>query len=333
MKMRTAKIAISVVLLVGIVAAVSTPQLLGSRAGEVLESLRGADPNWLALSTLLFAAGFLTTVCAWRTALAASGGSISLRRGTACLGVGSVVNTFTPARLGDAVKIALFSRAIDAPDRLWTAGGVYAAVGAARCLAIAALVVAASVTGALPLWPVFALCGGVAALGVFALSSSRWRRYPRVAHLLEGFAALERSPKFGIRVLGWAAATALLRLAAIVALAAGLELPHPLLAALVISAALDLSGAIPLTPGNVGVASGALAVALQSRGIGVTQAMGTGIAIQAIETVVALTAGAAGALYFARPSRMLGRWAVRAAAVGMSGELALVLGAVFFGLT
>jgi len=333
MKRRTTKIVLSIALLAAVVAAVATPQLLGTRTAAALNSLHGADPIWLAVATLCFAAGFLTAVCAWRTALAASGGRISLRGGTASLGVGALVNTFAPARIGDAVKIALFSRAIDGPDPVWTAGGVYAAVSAARCLVIAVLVVAASLTGALPLWPVFVLCGGVAALGAFALSSARWRRYPRVAHLLEGFAALERSPRFGLQVLAWAAGTGLTRLAATAALSEALGLPHPLLVALVICPALDLSSALPLTPGNIGVASGALAVALQSRGIGVTQALGVGIAIQALETVVSLTAGTSGALYFARPSRFVGRWALRVAAVGLSGGLALLLGAIFFDLT
>ncbi len=333
MNLRTTKIAISVAFLAAIAAAVATPHLLGDRVSAALGSLQGANATWLAVATLCFAVGFLTAVCAWRTALAASGGRISLRQGTASLGVGALVNTFAPARLGDAVKIALFSRAIDGPDPVWTAGGVYAAVAAARCLVIAVLVVAASLAGALPLWPVFALCGGVAALGAFALSSSRWRRYPRLTHLLDGFAALERSPRLGMQVLAWSAGTGLARIAATAALSAALALPHPLLVALVICAALDLAGAIPLTPGNIGVASGALAVALHSRGIGVTQAFGVGIAIQALETVVSLTAGTAGALYFTRPSRLVGRWALRVAAIGLSGGLAVALGAVFFDLT
>lgn len=333
MNLRTTKILISLALLAAVTAAVATPGLLGKRTADALNSLHGADPIWITVATLCFAAGFLTAVCAWRTALAASGSRISMRRGTASLGVGALVNTFAPARLGDAVKIALFSRAIDGPDPVWTAGGVYAAVGAARCLVIAVLVVAASLTGALPLWPVFALCGGVAALGAFALSSARWRRYPRIGHLLDGFAALERSPRFGMQVLAWSAGTGVARLAATAALSAALGLPHPLLVALVICPALDLASAIPLTPGNIGVASGALAMALHTRGIGVTQALGTGIAIQALETVVSLVAGTSGALYFARPGRFAGRWALRVAAVGLSGGLAVLLGAIFFDLT
>jgi uncharacterized membrane protein YbhN (UPF0104 family) len=332
MKLSTSRIIVSVAVLAAVVAAVATPQVLGTRIAHALATVQGADRNWLALATLAFAAGFMTCVCAWRVALRASGGRISLAQGSASLGVGALVNTFAPARIGDVVKIALFSRAIDGPDRLWTAGGVYAAISASRCLSIAALVVAASFSGALPLWPVFALCVGVLAVGAVALSSARWRRYPRFAHLLEGFAALERSPRFAVTLLGWSMGTALTRLGAVAALSAALGLPHPLLAALVICPALDLASTIPLTPGNVGVASGAVAVALQSRGIGMTQALGVGITIQVLETVVSLVAGTAGALYFVRPTRFAGRWAVRVAALGLSIGLAALVGTLVLDL-
>lgn len=318
-------------LLVAVGGAAASPHVLGPRLAEAISTVRDADRGWLALAMLGFVAGFLACVATWRAALAASGGRVSLVRGTASLGVGSLVNTFAPARLGDAVKIALFSRAIEGPDRIWTAGGVYAAVSAARCLSIAMLVVAASATGALPLWPVFALCVGVAILGAVALSSTRWRRYPRAAQLLAGFAALERSPRLAARVLGWSLATSLSRLAAVAALSAALGLEHPLLVALVICPALDLAGAIPLTPGNVGVASGAVAVALQSRGIGVTHALAVGIAIQALETALALVAGTAGALFLARPARYVRPW-MRPAALGLAAVAAAALGAVVFDL-
>ena len=232
-----------------------------------------------------------------------------------------------PARIGDVVKLALFSRTLDGPDRVWTAGGVFAAVSAAHCLAVAVCVVAASLTGALPLWPVLLLIGAVVALGAVALSSPRWRRFHRLAHLLEGFAALERSPRLAAQVLGWSLGIQLSRLGAVAALAAAFGLPHALLAALVICPALDLAAAIPLTPGNIGVASGAVAVALQSRGIGMTQSLGVGIGIQALEMLVSLSAGTVGAFYFFRPTGLAGRWAVRVTALGLSAGVAAMLGA------
>ena len=70
-----------------------------------------------------------------------------------------------------------------------------------------------------------------------------------------------------------------------------------------------------------------MAVALQSRGIGMTQALGVGIGIQALELLVSLSVGAFGAFYFFRPTGLAGRWAVRATALGLSFALAGMLGA------
>src|SRR5204863_293918 len=79
---------------------------------------------------------------------------------------------------------------IDAPDRLWTAGGSYAALAAARSLTLAGLVVAAFATHALPVWPVFVLVGTAAAVALAAVASTRFRRHHRVASFLAGIASL-----------------------------------------------------------------------------------------------------------------------------------------------
>ena len=213
-------------------------------------SLRSAERHWLLVAAAGFVAAFACTVGAWRAALAAAGGPICPRRAAASLGVGALVNSFAPAKLGDAVKIALFSKGIDAPDRLWTTGGVYAALAAARSLMLAALLVVASVTGAMPLWPVFALCSLVAALALTAALSGRLRRHPRIARVLvavssRSSARRARSPT----VLGWSAGMVLARLGATMAVAAALDIPHPVLAALLILPALDVASAFPITPG------------------------------------------------------------------------------------
>ena len=73
-----------------------------------------------------------------------------------------------------------------------------------------------------------------------------------------------------------------------------------MLAALIIVPTLDLTTVIPLTPGNIGIGTGTVAVALQARGVDLTKALTTGIALQAIETAVSIVVGAGGALYLAR---------------------------------
>jgi uncharacterized membrane protein YbhN (UPF0104 family) len=239
-----------------------------------------------------------------------------------------MVNSFAPAKLGDAVKVALFSKGIDDPDRLWTAGGVYAALAAARSLMLAALLVVASVTGVVPLWPIFALCGLVAALALAAALSGRLRHHPRIERVLSGLLALERSPRALLTVLGWSAAMVVARLGATMAVAAALDIPHPVLAALLILPALDVASAFPITPGSIGIGSGAVAVALASRGIGMNEALGVGFAIQAVETLVSVAAGTLGTAYLVGERPAVRRWSLRVAVVGASFALAAAVGLV-----
>jgi uncharacterized membrane protein YbhN (UPF0104 family) len=308
----------------GLLAAV--PALLGHRLAPAVSALGEGDRTWLALAIAGFVAAFACSVGAWRSAFRAAGANICPREAAARLGVGSLVNAVSPAKLGDAVKVALCAQALDGPGRLWTSGGVYAALAAARSLALASLVIVASVSGALPLWPAFALCGVVAAVAIAAVSSTRLRRHRRISGLLEGTAALARSPRDASVVIAWSLGVQLSRLLAVGAVARGLGLPHPLAAALLIAPALDLAGAFPLTPGAFGIGSAAVAAGLASRGIGMTQALGVGIGIQALETFVSIGCGAIGAAYLARLNPVVRRWTARVAVVGASAALAAGVG-------
>src|SRR3954449_5701818 len=196
MKLST-KISLSLVALTALVAVATMPQLLGPKVSAALAALAGADPRWLAIGAAAFGVSFLASVAAWRAALAASGGKICPRQAAARIGVGCLVNAVAPAKLGDAAKVALLAKVIDGRDRLWTVGGVYAGLAAAHGLVLAGLIVAASATGAVPLWPVFVLCAAVAVIAGVALSSSRWRGHHRLEHLFGAVAALPRSPRAG----------------------------------------------------------------------------------------------------------------------------------------
>lgn len=326
MTISRSKLIVSALAFAALAAVALSPHLLGAHVASAFEALRSAERHWLLLAAAGFVGAFAATVGAWRAALQAAGGQICPKQAAARLAIGSMVNSFAPAKLGDAVKIALCSKAIDAPGRMWTAGGVYAALAAARSLTLATLVVIAFAAGAMPLWPVFAICGVVGAFALAAALSGRIRRHPRVAQVLGGLAALERSPRALASVLGWSFAMLAARLGATMAIAAALDIPHPVLAALLILPALDVASVFPITPGSIGVGSGAVAVALASRGIGMNEALGVGFAIQAIETSVSVTAGSLGLLYLAQPGPTVRRWTVRVATVGASAALAAAVG-------
>ncbi|HYZ77273.1 MAG TPA: lysylphosphatidylglycerol synthase domain-containing protein [Gaiellaceae bacterium] len=309
-----------------LLAVAATPQLLGSDVRRAIVGLEHARPIWLwAAAAGLFAA-LLCNAWVWRSAILLVGGRIDRARAVACYGVGSLVNTATPARIGDAARIALFSRAFEAgSDRYWKTGGVFGAIGAARALVLGVLVLVASVLGALPRWPLLVLGGFVLAALVAAFLARSRRPHRHVAHVLDAFRTLWRSPLGGARIVGWVSAATAARVGGAAAIAAALGVSHPLLAAAIIVPALDLATLVPLTPGNVGVVSGAVAVTLQTRGVDLTKALTTGIALHAIETAVSIVVGAAGALYLARFASATGRR--RALAIAGAACVVLLVGA------
>jgi uncharacterized membrane protein YbhN (UPF0104 family) len=308
--------------------------LFGSwhHVASALHVLADASRPWLALSFLAFLGAFLCTVGAWHSALTGAGARLCPKQAAARLGIGAMVNAVAPAKLGDAVKITLCARAIDAPDRLWTAGGSYAALAAARSLTLAALVVAASATNAIPVWPVFVLVGGAVCVALVARGSTRLRGHHRIESFLAGVSALARDRRALRGVALWTIGMQLARVAGTVAAAAAFGLPHPFLAALVILPALDLAGAVPITPGSFGVGGGAVAVVLAGRGIGMTDALATGLAIQGVETLVSLACGSVGLAYLMQPSERVRRTAARVAVVGVSAVIAGFLGLVVLDL-
>src|ERR687886_426358 len=264
---------------VALLAVAATPQLLGSDVRRAFVGLEHAQPIWLWAAATGFVAALLCNAWVWRSAILLCGGRIDRVRAVACYGVGSLVNSALPARIGDAARIALFSRSFGGGrDRYWTTGSVFGAIGAARALVLAVLVVVGAALGALPLWPVLVL-GGLAGVAVGVAWFARGRSARRhVAHALDAFRALGQSPGGGAQIVGWVAAATVARVGG----------------------------------------TGAVAVALQARGVDLTKALTTGIALQAIETAVSIVVGAGGALYLVR----FGSGATRRRTLAVAGAAA-----------
>ncbi len=298
-RLGTRGIAAAAALLLVLVAAVATPQVLGTRVAAALSTLDGADAKWLWVAGVGFAVSVAGAAASWRSAIGMCGGQLSLRDACARYGAGSLVNTFVPARAGDAVRIGLFSRALPNRDRLWTTGGAFATLGAARALILALLVVVGAVAGVVPLWPLLVALGLVAAAVATALKARNSHAERRAAHLLDAFRAMGREPRYAFRIVGWIALATLGRIASATAIGAALGIHNPLTAAIVIVPALEVASMIPLTPGNVGVTSAAIAVAFQAHGVSFTHGLAAGIAFHAVETAVGIMFGLASVLWLA----------------------------------
>ena len=303
----------SISLLVLAVAAATTvvaaPGLFGDEIADAVAGLADASPAWIWLGAAAFAAAVCACGCAWRSGLQACGAELDGVDAAARYAAGSLANAFAPAGAGGAVRIALFARTLDSRDRLWTAGGVAAAVAVAKAVALGAVVAVAAIMTGFPLWPVLALAGVGAAAAAVAYATRRRTASNRIAHVLDAFRALGRSPAAAARMVGWMAAATSARVVAATAVAAALGVSSPLEAALVAVPALALVGIVQLTPGNAGVASGAVAVALHLQGVDVTTSVAVGIAFHALETAVSIVLGAGSLLYLGRAPR----WSVRVA--------------------
>jgi uncharacterized membrane protein YbhN (UPF0104 family) len=267
------------------------------RVASALSALNGADAKWLWVAGIGFAVSVAGAAASWRAGIGLCDGHLSFRDACARYGAGSLVNTFIPAHAGDAVRFGLFARALPNEERLWTMGGALAAIGAARACVLAAVVIAGAAAGAVPLWPLLVALGIVAAAAVTALKVRNTDCKRRAAHFLDAFRALGKNPLAGLRITGWIALGTLGRIASATAVGAALGIHQPLTAALVIIPALEVASLIPLTPGNVGITSAAIAVAFQARGVSFNQGLAAGIAFHAVETAVGIMFGLASVLW------------------------------------
>ncbi|RDI75470.1 putative protein family (UPF0104) [Gaiella occulta] len=301
----------------------ASPSLLGGRVGSAIAGLGAASPAWLWAAGLAFAGTSVCGALAWRAALRAAGTPLGIADAGARYGIGCGLNAVAPAHIGSAVRIALFGRV--SAGGCWTVGGAAAAVGVTRIVWLGALVAIGSAAGVLPAWPLFAAGAVVVAAAAAACTARRVALPRRLDQILVAFRALASSPRDLAVVAAWALLGAATKVAAAAAIVAALGIDHPLRAALILVPAVELAAVMPLTPGNVGVASAAVALALGAQGIGSGTALSVGIAFAAVELLTAVAVGLAGGLLL---SGRLCRPYVRLAAAGAASlGLAAAFGA------
>jgi uncharacterized membrane protein YbhN (UPF0104 family) len=319
--------ALSLAGVAAVAAVVAMPQLLGDQVTSALGELLEVSPGWLWLAALSFAGGLVAAACAWRSALCHFGGELSPADASARYGVGSLANAFLPAKVGTALRLALFSRVLHSEGRLWTVGGIGAAIGAARAVWLIALLSFGAASGVLPAWPLGLLALGLVAAVAVAVFARGRAPQKRVAHLLDEFRVLGSDPRAAAKLIGWTGLAVAAKVAAAAAIAAAFGIDRPLVAALLVVPALDLAGFLPLTPGNIGVASAAVAFALHSHGAATDIAISAGVAFSAVETVTSLVFGAGSLLYLIGDVSNARRLLANAAAMVVCFGLGVAFGA------
>jgi len=311
-----------------LVALAMSPQLFGERVAAGFDGLSEASAGWLWLAAAAFGASLLASARGWMWSLTKCGGMTTHTDCAARYCTGSLVNALAPARIGTAVRFALFARTLPNEGRLWTVGGIATSLSAVRALWLAVVLAFGSASGVLPRWPIALLLGAVAIAAAVAWGARDSRPGSRFAHALDVFRVLGSCPRAAAQIAGWVGLAMATRVTAATGIAAAFGIERPLAAALLIIPALDLAGILPLTPGNVGVSSAAVALALKAHGVGSDVALSAGIAFGAVETLTTLALGTGSLLYFAGSHADVRRW--RPALVAATGCLAL---GVAFGAT
>ncbi len=284
-----------------LIVALATPGLLGDRFQAALDGLGEAQAAWLWAAGLAFALMHTFSSFAWREALSACGTTTGRGDAFARYAVGSGGNALCPAHMGSAARVTLFARIVEGRGAHWQVAGAAGAVGAARQVWFGILVAIAAAIGAVPVWPL-ALVGLVIALAAAgAWFSRRIDLKARCAHVFDAFRELSRAPRKLAAVAFCDLVSISCKVAGSVFVLMAFGIDNPLAGALVVVVAVELAAAMPITPGNAGLASAAVAFALGTQGVSSGLGLSVGVAFGALEMLVAVAVGAMGALTLARP--------------------------------
>ena len=122
-----------------------------------LDTLSSADPATVVWAAAAFAVSLLATASAWHVSFAAVGARMGRGQACASYSIGSLVNTFVPANLGEGVRAVLFGRTLpESGSRTCTAAGAVGAVAVARALAHTLVLSSAVLVAGFPPWLVLA---------------------------------------------------------------------------------------------------------------------------------------------------------------------------------
>lgn len=305
---------------------------LGRTFSNGMSGLAEADRRWLWVAAGCFVASLVASAGAWRSTLLACGGRIGRADACARYGIGSLANTVMPARVGEAARVALFSSAFprERDGRILTTAGALGAVTAADILVQGAVVGAAAPFGAVSLRWLAILAGlGVCAAGLVVVALRRVRGN-RIVRLLDVFSSLIASPRQALRLLAWSAAATAGRVLAAMAIAASLGIRDPVEAGLVMSAVVIVATSLPLLPGNLGVTSAAVVVALHARGIPLGSAVAAGLTFHAVELLAGIAFGVGGVIALSPYPSAVARRRSLAVARALTGALVVAgLGTTF----
>lgn len=228
-------------------------------------------------------------------------------RTTLCAFIGSIgANAVLPARVGEAFRIGVVRRrvpgssvvTIAATVILETAVEALFGIGVIASVLLSSRVPGHRGSGVVPSFALGRVGLGVAGAAILATlvlavvcRGATRRLWARVAAGL----SIAWSPwLFATQVLSWKVVAWVLRLASVYAFLIAFHVPAAIWAVLLVVAAQNVAGAIPLLPGNAGTQQAAIAVALAGSASGAAL-LGFGVGMQAATAATDLALGACAA--------------------------------------
>jgi hypothetical protein len=247
-------------------AAVELTAALERALASFAETVASAELGWLVLGVVLHLANQLARGRGWCTLVRAAGGCDLRRRDAIAAWVaGAGAGGLASARAGDAVRVLLLRRRVDAGCPLLA--GTLVAEGAGELAVGSALLAVALAVGFAPLpgapdsiWVVPALLGVLAIAVVVA-------RVPRLRAVAAGVrcgcAPLREPGAYARGVLPWQLASRACRLGALGCFLAAFGLPATPAAVLLVVGAQTGGRILPFAPASVGAGAAMLAAAFE----------------------------------------------------------------------
>jgi uncharacterized membrane protein YbhN (UPF0104 family) len=210
-------------------------------------------------------------------------------------------NAVLPARIGEALKLGITRRRVPGSTVPTVAGTIVLATVIDMAFAVAVVLVVllsgrsvGHVGRPVTLVHSQSLAAVVIGVGLLAVGIAGFRFRRRLARtgvaVARGMSIL-RTPRHLFRVvLGWKALAWTLRLAAVYCFLLAFHLGGGLWVVLLVVAAQDLAGLVPLSPGSAGTQQAALAVALGAT-VGTSAIIGFGVGMQVATGLTDVAAG------------------------------------------
>ncbi len=275
--------------------------MLSAVSGSVSNVSLGA----LAVALALHVGKLLAEARSWHWIVRHAHGRADLGFGTtAGAFVGAIgANAVLPARVGEALRVGVVKKRVEGSSVVTVAATIVLETAIEVVFGLAVIVAVlvagrhlASGPGGVPGLPagrfVLAAAGIVTVVAALVAYRFRGRARPVLSRMARGFSVLTAPRSLVTGVLSWKLIAWALRFGSVYAFLIAFHVPSAPWTAVVVVAAQNAAGAVPLLPGNAGTQQAAIGIALAGTA-SATTVLGFGLGMQAATAITDIALGGA----------------------------------------